>query len=118
MGLPESAPFAISVRNGDGAVVFDLDEDFDMNEVETFRCCIDAVLASSNGGVVVDVADVTFMDSCAIQALLFARECLADQGREFVLRHFTGPAARILELAGLANVLVDSADDEIQPAAD
>ena len=118
MGLPDSATFAISVRTGADDVVIDLDGEFDMNEVEAFRICFDEVLASSGGEVVVDLTNVTFIDSTAIQALLNARRCLAQQGRDVRLQHFTSPVARVLDLAGLASVLVDSADDGIEPFAD
>src|SRR5262245_35273261 len=110
MSLQESAPLEICVRAGSGSVVLDLSGDFDLSEVDAFRACMDTVIASCDGAVVVDLADVTFMDSGAIQALLLARRYLGDEGREFRLQHFTAPVARILELAGLTNVLDDTAD--------
>src|SRR5262245_29993085 len=118
MSLPESATFEISVRTGLDDVVLDLDGEFDMNEVEAFRYRIEGVLASFDGEVILDFADVTFIDSSAIQALLNARKRLADKGRELRLQHFTGSVARILDLAGLADLLGDSTDTGVQPTAD
>src|SRR5262245_53369534 len=118
MDLPESATFEISVRTGNGDLVLDLDGEFDMHEVEAFHRCIDGALASSDGAVLVDLADVTFIDSSAIQALLMARRGLADQGRELQVRHFTRPVARILNLAGVADLFNAGTDAEIRPSVD
>jgi anti-sigma B factor antagonist len=118
MGIPDLSTFAVSMRTGADNVVIDLDGEFDMSEVEAFRICFDGVVASSGGDVVIDLTDVTFIDSTAIQALLNARRCLAEQGRDVRLQHFTSPVARVLDLAGLASVLVDSAVDRIEPFAD
>jgi anti-anti-sigma factor len=109
MGSQELAPFNISVRAGYGAVVLDVDGEFDMSEVETFRSCVDEIITSCDRAVVVDLAGVTFIDSLAIQALLNTRRRLAGEGREFRLRHPSAPVARIFELAGLTNLLGDTA---------
>ena len=85
MSSQESMPFEISVRAEFGAVVLDLNGEFDLSEVDTFRSCVDGIIASCDGGVVVDLADVTFMDSSAIQALLTARRCLAEPGSQVLL---------------------------------
>ena len=111
MSLQELAPFNISVRPGHGAVVLDVDGEFDMSEVETFRSCVAGIVTCSDDAVVVDLADVTFIDSSAISALLNARQRLAGEGRELRLRHPTAPVARIFELAGLASLLADTGDD-------
>ncbi len=94
MSLQGLTPFEITVRARSGAVVLDLGGEFDMSEVEAFRSCMDVVIASCSGAVVVDLADVTFIDSSAIQALLPARQCLADAGRQLRLQHLTVPAHR------------------------
>jgi anti-sigma B factor antagonist len=101
VSLQELARFNIFVRVGDGAVVVNLDGEFDMSEVEAFRSCMEGVIASCDGAVIVDLADVTFIDSSAISALLHTRRCLAGEGREFRLQHLTASVSRIFELAGL-----------------
>jgi anti-sigma B factor antagonist len=113
MSLQELAPFNISVRAGDGAVVLDADGEFDLAEVETFQACLDGIIASCDGAVVVDLAGVTFIDSSAISALLNARRRLAGEGRELRIEHLTGPVARVFELAGLTNILGDTAMPDV-----
>jgi anti-anti-sigma factor len=110
MGSQELVPFNISVRAGFGAVVLDLEGEFDMSEVETFRSCVDEIITSCDIAVVADLAGVTFIDASAILALLNARRCLAGEGRELRLQHFSAPVARTFELAGLTNLLGETAD--------
>jgi anti-sigma B factor antagonist len=108
MEPPECAPFEIVVRAEDGAVVLDVSGEFDLSEVDTFWACLDGVDASA-GVLVVDLGDVTFIDSSAIAALLKARRSLAEQGCELRLQH-TGSVRRIFELAGLADLLDPTPD--------
>jgi anti-sigma B factor antagonist len=115
MGSQESAPFNISVRAGHSAVVLDLDGEFDMDEVETFRSCVDEIITTCDTTVVVDLAGVTFIDSLAISALLKARQCLASEGRELRLQRLSATVARIFELAGLTNLLDDTGDTASHP---
>jgi anti-anti-sigma factor len=82
--------------------------EFDLSEVDTFRACLDGVDASG-GALVVDLGDVTFIDSSAIAALLKARRRLAEQDCELRLQH-TASVRRIFELAGLADLLDPTPD--------
>jgi anti-sigma B factor antagonist len=115
MECRESAAFEIGVRAGYGDVVLDLNGDFDMSEVAAFRSCMDGVIASCDGAVVVDLADVGFIDSTAISALLIARRRLAADGRELRLRHVSAPVSRIFEMAGLAKLLADTDETAAPP---
>jgi anti-anti-sigma factor len=111
MGSQELAAFNISVQARYGAVVLNIDGEFDMSEVETFRSCVDEIITSCDTAVVVDLAGVTFIDSSAIEALLNARRCLAGEGRELRLQRVSAPVARIFELAGLTNLLGNTGED-------
>ena len=70
METAESAPFSLTVRANDrGPVVVALAGDFDMSGVEEFQSCVDELIDTSNGAVlIIDLRDVTFIDSCAISA--------------------------------------------------
>src|SRR4051812_46779429 len=116
MSLQEYVPFNISVRGGYGADVLGINGEVDMSEVEAFRACVAGIITSGDGVVVVDLADVTFIDTTAISALLIARRCLAGEGRELLLQHVTAPIARVFELAGLTDLLADTRDALSQPS--
>jgi len=109
MDSRELAPFNISVRGSYGAVVLHIDGEFDMDEVETFRCCVDEIITSCDTAVVVDLAGVTFIDTSAISALQNTRRRLAREGREFRLQHLSAPVARFLEVAGFTSLVGDTA---------
>ena len=106
METAESAPFSLTVRANDGGpVVVAVAGDFDMNGAEEFHACIDELIDSSNGAVlIVDLSDVTFIDSCGISALLKARRLVTREHRELRFEHLSAPASRLIELTGLAEV--------------
>jgi anti-sigma B factor antagonist len=112
MELQVGAPFTISVRHGDGAVVLDIIGEFDMGEVDTFHICVDAIIATGDDAVVLDLAGVSFIDSSAISALLTTHRCLTEEGRELRLQNFSAPVTRILELTGLTSLISDTATSD------
>jgi anti-anti-sigma factor len=69
---------------------------------------VDAVMGGSEGVVVeLDLAQVEFIDSSGIRALLLLRRAHGDR---VVLGARSAPVQRVLEIAGLTDVFVD--DDE------
>ena len=58
----------------------------------------------------VDVADVTFIDSSGIGALVAVRNAAVDHGGSLVLRNLSQPVRRLLELSGLVSSF--SIDDD------
>ena len=111
METPESAPFSLTVRATDGSpVVVALAGDFDMSGVEDFHSCIDDLIGSSTGAVlIVDLGDVTFIDSSGISALLKAHRLVTVEHRELRFQHVSAPVSRLFELAGLSDLFDDSA---------
>lgn len=65
--------------------------------------------ADRDGDLVLDLADVTFIDSAGMRALLIVRESLASSGRALRLRRVTPEVRRLLDLVGLTGLL--SGDD-------
>lgn len=63
-----------------------------------------AALAEGATGLVVDLADVTFIDSTGIGALVELSHDAADAGATFTLRDPSPRAVRILDMTGLATV--------------
>ena len=111
METPASAPFSVTVRASDGgSVVVALAGDFDMSGVEKFHSCIDELIDSSNGAeLIVDLSDVTFIDSSGIAAMLEARRLVTREHRELRFENLTAPASRLFELAGLTDLFDDKA---------
>jgi anti-sigma B factor antagonist len=83
---------------------------------------LDAAIRASVGAFVVDLCDVEFLDSSAVNVLVRARAVLGREERALVVVCSPGPARRILELAGIADLLAlfDSRADaaaSLQPRA-
>jgi anti-sigma B factor antagonist len=65
------------------------------------------LLAALNGDpvVIVDLADVTFVDTGAVRVLLICQAQVERQGARFHVRHAFGQVARMLELTGTSHLL-------------
>jgi anti-sigma B factor antagonist len=71
------------------------------------------VIASREGTVVVDLANVRFIDSVGVHALKVAHDLLSRQGRSLTIRSPSTTAAKILVVFGLSD-LIDATD--VSPA--
>jgi anti-sigma B factor antagonist len=111
METPASALFSLTVCADDGGpVVVALAGDFDMSGVEEFHSCIDELIDTSNGAeLIVDLTDVTFIDSSGIAAMLEARRLVTREHRQLRFENLTAPASRLIELTGLTDVFHDKA---------
>ncbi len=64
------------------------------------------VLEQLGGTVVVDLAEVTFLDSSGLQGMLDARRVARERGDDLILRRPSPPVSRILEMTDLNGVFV------------
>jgi anti-sigma B factor antagonist len=58
----------------------------------------------AGSALVIDLRDVTFIDSSALRELLNARESAARDGRRIVLSGVPATVARLLEMTGTAEL--------------
>ena len=65
---------------------------------------LDAAVAASTGAFVVDLCDVTFLDSTAVNVLLRTRALLGREDRALVVVCPHGPVRRLFELAGVSDL--------------
>ena len=99
IGRDEPASFAI-VERGKHVV---LSGELDLAAKAELHRCLDAV-RPPGGELVVDLTDVSFIDSSGIEALCSARRRLVTQGGAVVLRNPTAIVMRALELTGVARL--------------
>ena len=64
------------------------------------------MLDATDCDVVVDMAEVAYVDSTGMSVLLTAQECLRRRGRQLVLRNPSSPVLLLLDVCGVANVFV------------
>jgi anti-sigma B factor antagonist len=86
---------------GAGIHVVAVDGELDMTAAPRLRDAIDAAIAAGAVTVVVDLDEVTFIDSTAIGVLLAARERMLRSGGSFELVCGEPNVLRVLEIVGM-----------------
>ena len=86
-------------------VVVSVGGDLDYDSHERLERAVDAALDAAPAGLVLDLAAVTYCDSCGLRVLLGAHHRAGEVGATFVLRGVQGQPARALRLTGLDQVL-------------
>lgn len=84
-----------------GPVTFRLGGEFAVPDVESFAPTV-APFLGARRDVIIDLTDVTFLDSSGIAALVTTRQQVLGYGGQFELRGVSSRARRVLEVSGLA----------------
>jgi len=79
--------------------------DVDIDTAPRLTEALDAAIRETRGAFVVDLCDVEFLDSSGVNVLVRARAVLGRHDRSLVVICPPGPARRILEVAGIADLL-------------
>jgi anti-anti-sigma factor len=87
----------ISVEPGEAVVVVRVEGDVDLDNADKLSAALRTAADSWEGGVVLDLLGVPFMDSSGLKALLVASAALGD--RLSLTMSPGAPVARLLELA-------------------
>jgi anti-sigma B factor antagonist len=88
----------------DGAAVVLVGGDLDYDSHGRLDDAVGDALDGPPSGLVVDLADVTYCDSCGLRVLLGAQHRAEEAGATFALRGAQGQPARALRLTGLDQV--------------
>ena len=78
---------------------------------------VQSALLNGGGAFVLDLSELTFMDSTGVNALLRTRSLLGREGRDLVVVCPPGPVRRVLEIIGVADMLAPFASREQAAAA-
>jgi anti-anti-sigma factor len=89
----------------DGTVVVAVDGEIDLETAPRLANWVSDALTSSPKKVVLDVAQVTFIDSSGLTALILGHTEAARAGAELVLRSVTRQTYDLLLMTGLDQVL-------------
>jgi anti-anti-sigma factor len=103
MGIDASDQFRMEVRRDGTRAVVELAGEFDLHGAEQFREHL-AELGTA-AAVEVRAADVSFIDSGGLQALLTARQAVTEAGGEFRITALSKQVSRVAEVAGVADLL-------------
>ncbi len=88
-----------------GRPVYRLEGEIDTSAAEALLVRITDLARTREGDVVLDLGEVTFIDSTGMRALLIVRESLTMEGRALRLADVTPEVRRLLDLVGLTGLL-------------
>ena len=91
--------------------------EIDVGTVAHLEQALDTAIRSSRGAFVLDLSDIEFLDSSGVHALLRARALLAREDRALAVVCPPGPARRVFDVAGIADLLFLYASREDAAAA-
>jgi anti-anti-sigma factor len=103
--------------NVGGASAIAVSGELDMDTGPQFTEEVELAVWGTAGAFVLDLSEVTFLDSAGLHALLRARAYLAREDRPLVLICPPGPARRVLDLAGVLDTFVVYSSPETAAAA-
>jgi anti-anti-sigma factor len=90
----------IGTASADGGTVLTLAGELDIASAPALERALDEFGASLPRRLVIDLRQVTFMDSTGLRALLLARQRAADGDHELLLRPGPRQVQRVFELSG------------------
>ncbi len=94
-------PFEADLDVIDGRIVIAFRGEFDMTAKDAAAAALAAGLAADAESVLVDLRDVSFMDSTGVSCLMRAKQIADTLGMPIALQNGSGPSRRVLELTGL-----------------
>ena len=83
------------------SVCLRLDGEFDMGTAPLVEDALSPALDPRCARLVVDLADVSFMDSSGLRVLVVARNALDERGAEIVIANINDRLRRLFEISGL-----------------
>jgi anti-sigma B factor antagonist len=110
MAAPQE--FGVTIEPGTGCVVVRIRGDLDMSNAAVLTEALTEAGAVS-GTVIADMADVTFMDSSALSAVVASARALSSSGKRLELGTRSSVVERVLEITGLDR---GTDDFDVQPS--
>jgi anti-anti-sigma factor len=97
--------FAVSLSTSGDDVVVAVTGEVDMLNASRLRAALhEAVARAGTGTIVLDLGEVTFLDSTGVQALLDGYHSAMVAGGRLTVRGARGTAYRVLQIVGLTRI--------------
>jgi anti-sigma B factor antagonist len=108
VAVPE---FTVEVVARGRELVIRLRGALDVAAAPVLSSCAESAVDAGVGDVVLDVADLAFLDSSGLHTMICIHRRLASSGRHLRIEGAHGPVRRVLEVSGIDRVLrVDVGD--------
>ena len=105
MGANE--PFLVSVHDRNGVTRIALQCELDMDTVSEFTVVMTACEQEQASTIMVDLRDVTFIDSSGLRAFLLARGRSLGNGHRLVFVGASASVRKVFEMTGMTSMLDD-----------
>jgi len=102
-------PLTLLVRRAGDEAVLAARGAIDLATVDQLRAEVDALVDGDAPAVVLDLGDVSLLDSVGISALLACRRLADQHGRSFRVTGATGLVREVLDITGVWNHLTEPA---------
>lgn len=96
------ADLKVNAHVADGRPVLRVSGDLDLATLASLRTAAEAALAACGDGLVLDLTELTFVDSSGLGLLVELRNRALAQGGTLQLQHVPSGPKRVIEIAGLA----------------
>ena len=111
--LPE---FSVRVALGEIKQLVVVNGELDLVTAPRLEERLKSVIDSTDGDIVVDLANVTFIDSTGLRTMLVAHDRLSQTDRVLAVRRPSVQVVRLLEICGLGNLVeADPSDGDGSP---
>ena len=115
-------PFGITFEVGPQGVTIALHGEIDLDNMTHLRSTLDEVVATTDGDLVIDLAEVSYLDSSGLHVLLSAREQAAALDRRFIVHRPSPVVLRLFEICDVSELFAVGTDGDValtsQPASD
>ena len=101
-----------SVRAGDSCIVVALAGEADANIGQSLRGLLESEVTKGTGRLIIDLAELRFLDSVGVHVLIDVRAVLRQRGGELILLAPQPVVARVLNLVGADRLIPVYADLE------
>jgi len=103
--------FTTRAESTDDSVVVHVDGDIDVATSDLLRADI-SQLVDSGPNLILDLNEVSFMDTVGISALLATRSAVMEHGGSLAVRNPSSTVRRVLEMTGLYTMLTEATQPE------
>lgn len=99
--------FGVRIAHHESETLITVEGELDLSTRPLLQLRINGVLADAEGEVLLDLADVTYIEASDLSNILSARSTLVAQGRVLRVTHVSPQVSRLFELCGATHLLAD-----------